>query len=97
MIICVCHRVSDRDIAAAVRSGCDSFEALQAELKVATGCGRCGDCARDTLQRCSSAAQGAGVLPAVSAALASVPGRASMAARRVLMVQPVSGLPGAAA
>jgi len=48
MIVCVCHRVSDRDIERAVRNGCDSFEALQDDLRVATGCGRCGECARDT-------------------------------------------------
>jgi bacterioferritin-associated ferredoxin len=39
VIICLCHRVTERDIAAAVRSGCDSFDALQDELRVATGCG----------------------------------------------------------
>ncbi len=48
MIVCVCHRVSDRDIHNEVRHGCASFEELQDELRVATACGRCGDCARDT-------------------------------------------------
>lgn len=48
MIVCVCHRVSDRDIEREVRHGCASFEELQDELQVATACGRCGDCARDT-------------------------------------------------
>jgi bacterioferritin-associated ferredoxin len=48
MIVCVCHRVSDRDIAHAVRSGCASFDALQDELRVGLGCGACQDCARDT-------------------------------------------------
>ena len=48
MIVCVCHRVSDRDIEREVRHGCESFEALQDELRVATACGRCHDCARDT-------------------------------------------------
>ncbi len=48
MIVCVCHRVSDRDIEREVRHGCESFEELQDELRVATACGRCGDCARDT-------------------------------------------------
>ncbi|CAM3939468.1 bacterioferritin-associated ferredoxin [Roseateles saccharophilus] len=45
MIVCVCHRVSDRDIAIAASSGCPSFEALQDELRVATACGACRDCA----------------------------------------------------
>ncbi len=48
MIVCVCHRVSDRDIVREVQHGCGSFEELQDELRVATACGRCGDCARDT-------------------------------------------------
>jgi bacterioferritin-associated ferredoxin len=50
MIVCVCHRVSDRDIAHAVREGCDSFDQLQDELRVATGCGACTDCALDTFE-----------------------------------------------
>ena len=48
MIVCVCHRVSDHDIAREVRQGCASFEALQDELRVATGCGSCTDCAQQT-------------------------------------------------
>ena len=48
MIVCVCHRVSDRDIVREVQHGCASFEELQDELRVATACGRCHDCARDT-------------------------------------------------
>ena len=45
MIVCICHRVSDRDIAHAARHGCASFDELQDELGVATACG---DCARET-------------------------------------------------
>jgi bacterioferritin-associated ferredoxin len=45
MIVCVCHRVSDRDIAIAAASGCASFEALQDDLRVGTACGACRDCA----------------------------------------------------
>ncbi len=48
MIVCVCHRISDRDIARAAREGCASFDELQSELAVATSCGRCHDCARET-------------------------------------------------
>jgi bacterioferritin-associated ferredoxin len=51
MIVCVCHRVSDRDIAHAVKAGCGSFDELQDELRVATGCGACNDCARQTFER----------------------------------------------
>ncbi len=48
MIVCVCHRVSDRDIAQAARHGCASFDELQEQLRVGTACGACGDCARET-------------------------------------------------
>ena len=48
MIVCVCHRVSDRDIEREVRHGCASFDELQDELRVGTACGACSDCARDT-------------------------------------------------
>jgi len=48
VIVCVCHRVSDRDIEREARHGCASFEELQDELRVATACGRCHDCAKDT-------------------------------------------------
>lgn len=51
MIVCVCHRVSDRDIAHAVKDGCGSFDELQDELRVATGCGACNDCARQTFEQ----------------------------------------------
>jgi len=47
MIICVCHRISDRDIARLVRDGCASFDELQFELAVATCCGKCHDSARE--------------------------------------------------
>ena len=48
MIVCVCHRVSDRDIAQAARHGCASYDELQDQLRVGTACGACGDCARKT-------------------------------------------------
>lgn len=48
MIICVCHRVSDRHIDAEVRSGCASFDELQDFTRVGTGCGVCRGCAVET-------------------------------------------------
>jgi len=51
MIVCVCHRVSDRAIAAAVHDGCRTFEQLEEELGVATRCGACRGCARETFER----------------------------------------------
>ena len=53
MIVCVCHRVSDRDIARGVRVGM-SFDDIQFELGVATQCGQCEGCARDVVAQCSA-------------------------------------------
>lgn len=53
MIICVCHRVSDRDIARHARAGM-GFEEIQFELGVATQCGQCESCARDVVAQCST-------------------------------------------
>jgi len=54
MIVCICRRVSDRAIAAAVHDGCGSFEQLQTELGVGTRCGACRGCARETFERHSA-------------------------------------------
>jgi bacterioferritin-associated ferredoxin len=59
MIVCLCHRVSDRDIAAAVSQGTTCFEVLQDDLRVASSCGACLDCARDSFDAACSA-RGAG-------------------------------------
>ncbi|MES2718252.1 MAG: (2Fe-2S)-binding protein [Pseudomonadota bacterium] len=47
MIVCVCNRVSERDIEHAVRAGNHHFDALCDETRVASCCGRCHDCARE--------------------------------------------------
>jgi bacterioferritin-associated ferredoxin len=47
MIVCICHRISDRDIRRELAAGCASFDQLQDELRVATSCGACHDCARE--------------------------------------------------
>jgi len=60
MIVCVCRRVSHRDIESEVGSGCSSFEQLQDELGVATACGACSEFARDMLERACAARCGAG-------------------------------------
>ena len=49
MIVCVCLRVSDRQIRQAAADGAHSLECLQLELGVATQCGRCADCASRVL------------------------------------------------
>ncbi len=50
MIVCVCHRISDRHIEHEVRGGCASFDELQSDLRVGTACGACTDCARETFE-----------------------------------------------
>ena len=53
MIVCVCRRVSDREIARHARAGM-SFDDIQFELGVATQCGSCESCARDVVAQCTS-------------------------------------------
>ncbi|MFZ4285422.1 (2Fe-2S)-binding protein [Variovorax sp. HJSM1_2] len=55
MIVCVCRRVSDREIARHARAGM-GFDDIQFELGVATQCGQCEDCARDVIAQCNSVA-----------------------------------------
>jgi bacterioferritin-associated ferredoxin len=47
MIVCLCHRISDRDIERAVQSGTRDFDQLQDETCIARNCACCEDCARD--------------------------------------------------
>lgn len=53
MIVCVCKRVSDHQIARHARAGL-SFDDIQMELGVATQCGRCESCARNVVAQCSA-------------------------------------------
>ena len=55
MIVCVCRRVSDRDIARAAHQGL-SFDEIQLELGVATQCGRCAECACALVAQCNASA-----------------------------------------
>ncbi len=52
MIVCVCHRISDREIVRHARSGM-RFDAIQLELGVASCCGRCEACAREVVSQCA--------------------------------------------
>jgi bacterioferritin-associated ferredoxin len=47
MIVCLCHRISDRDIRREVSEGTHCFEMLQDQTRVASSCGSCHDCARE--------------------------------------------------
>ncbi|KAB2869484.1 MAG: (2Fe-2S)-binding protein [Ideonella sp.] len=71
MIVCLCHRVSDRDIERAVASGVHNFDHLQDETCVASSCGCCHDCAREVFDsamaapaRCAAQAPSAAVIAA---------------------------------
>jgi bacterioferritin-associated ferredoxin len=56
VIVCVCRRISDRDIARAAYEGM-SFDDLQMEFGVATQCGSCESDARQChAQHCCSGA-----------------------------------------
>jgi bacterioferritin-associated ferredoxin len=56
MIVCVCNRVSDRDIRRHAEGGCVSFDELQMSTGVATCCGQCESCARETFQQAQPSA-----------------------------------------
>ncbi|MGS0754055.1 (2Fe-2S)-binding protein [Roseateles sp. GG27B] len=47
MIVCLCHRISDRDIHRNVEAGLRNFDLLQDETGLASACGCCHDCARE--------------------------------------------------
>jgi bacterioferritin-associated ferredoxin len=55
MYVCVCNKVTDRQIRAACEDGAYSLECLQNKLKVATCCGRCAECAQQLLDDASAA------------------------------------------
>ena len=58
MIVCLCHRVSDRDIRRNVESGIRNFDVLQDETRVASACGCCHECAREVFDAAVSGCSG---------------------------------------
>ena len=56
MIVCVCQRISDREISRHAHSGM-SFDEIQLELGVATQCGSCECSARSIVQQCQATGQ----------------------------------------
>ncbi len=75
MIVCICHRISEHDIAQEARAGCAHFDALQDRLRVGTGCGACVDYAQATFDAHATA----GLACARSAAAHAAPPLASPA------------------
>ena len=53
MIVCVCKRISDRQIQERAQQGQD-FEEISFELGVATQCGCCRECAQALVKQCQS-------------------------------------------
>lgn len=49
MIICVCKRISDRQISQACKEGACSLSCLEKKLGVGSCCGRCKECAQSQL------------------------------------------------
>ncbi len=66
MIVCVCRRISDREIARHARAGM-GFDEIQFELGVATQCGQCEGSARDVVAQCG------GTCPSANIKLATHP------------------------
>lgn len=54
MYVCVCNQVTDHQIREAAGRGIGSVDELSAELKVATCCGRCRDCAQRVLREAAA-------------------------------------------
>lgn len=50
MIVCLCHRISDRDICREVSAGTQCFDVLQDDTRLASSCGSCHDCAREVFE-----------------------------------------------
>ena len=61
MIVCVCHRISDREIARHARAGL-GFDEIQFELGVGTQCGQCEGSARDVVAQCSASCPTANIM-----------------------------------
>jgi bacterioferritin-associated ferredoxin len=60
MIVCVCRRISDREITRHAKAGM-GFDEIQFELGVATQCGQCEGCVRDVVAQCSAVCPSANI------------------------------------
>lgn len=52
MIVCICHRVSDRDIVRHAQHGGCNLDSLQAQTGLGSTCGCCKDSAQQLLDEC---------------------------------------------
>lgn len=78
MIVCVCNRISDREIARLARDG-KGFDELKQELRIASCCGRCEDHARTVVAQSSTCQQAALLPDERSATTRTFPGPAGLA------------------
>ena len=51
MYVCVCNAVTDRDIRNAAHKGTRTMKELSEQLRVATCCGKCAQCANKVLRQ----------------------------------------------
>lgn len=56
MIVCLCHRISDRDIRRAATEGVRDFDTLQDDTCIARNCGCCEETAREIFDEACAAA-----------------------------------------
>ncbi len=50
MYVCICNKVTERDIQREIRDGAYSMSCLVDRLAVSTSCGKCDDAARECLE-----------------------------------------------
>lgn len=53
MYVCICRQVTDKEIKSAIKNGCNTLDALSAELEVGTQCGSCCCHAEELLEELS--------------------------------------------
>jgi bacterioferritin-associated ferredoxin len=51
MIVCICHHVTDRDIARYAAEGASCLDDLRRATALGSSCGKCNDCADMLLQQ----------------------------------------------
>ena len=64
MFACICHAVSEDDIAGAVALGADTVLSVGHSTRAGTGCGTCHDHIAEIIERCCGACPLAALQPA---------------------------------
>ncbi|HMU66395.1 MAG TPA: (2Fe-2S)-binding protein [Cellvibrionaceae bacterium] len=50
MYVCLCHAVTERQVAEAIEKGARCIKDLRAQLSITATCGKCASCARECIQ-----------------------------------------------